>query len=111
MYVKVEGFDCSRMSKTSCRYLQFIADCLTVTRFNGFKIVKRLTHHGFNELESGKIHYRIFTYKLTVSKNRYPVTYCINLLKEVGNKDNSYTLALKHAHYIEKLLNLFIIQR
>jgi len=78
--------------------------------FNICKIIKILTHHLGNQHYSRKIFRLIFPNKFTITKNCNPVADCIYLLKEMRNKDNTYTFVTKSSHKYKQLFNFIIIQ-
>ena len=59
---------------------------------------------------SRKIFRLIFPNKFTITKNCNPVADCIYLLKEMRNKDNTYTFVTKSSHKYKQLFNFIIIQ-
>ena len=75
------------------------------------QVIKIFTHHLRNQHNSWKILCFIFSYQFSVSKDCDSVTDGINLLQEMGYKDNSYSLATKSPHQHKQFLNFFIIQR
>ena len=111
--VEVKGLDALRAAEALC--LQHgraqIHQCRIAVILDGGHVVQLFAQHLGNQLHPGQILNDILANQLTVPQNRNAVADLVNLIQEVGNKDDAHALGLQVPHQLEELFHFLLVQR
>ena len=77
---------------------------------HALNIPQLLADHLGDQLHPGQLRHGIGAHQLTVAQHRDPVAELIDLIQEVGDKDDPQALGLQLAHHCEQALGLLLIQ-
>ena len=111
--VEVKGLDALRAAEALClqhRRAQ-IHQCRIAVILDGGHVVQLFTQHLGNQLHPGQILNDILANQLTVPQNRNAVADLVNLIQEVGNKDDAHALCLQVPHQLKQLFHFLLVQR
>ena len=85
--------------------------CLFACRFfDGGQVIHFLAQHLADQLDPGKILNLILSHQFAVPQDRDPVADLVDLVQEVGHKDDADSLGLQVAHQAEELLHFIVVQ-
>ena len=112
MNFQVKGFNGALVAEALGVDLQrSAAEIPGAFRLDGGQVVKLLAHHRRHQLDAGQLFHRVFAHQGAVAEHGDAIAHRIDLLQEVGDKDNPHALIPQAAHQDEELLHFVVVQR